>query len=428
MISHKIDYLTISCLPGKTDWTVTEMLDKLLKALLIEDWLPWFVKVGSGYGYDEIYRFNDVSLKISSPHNYNRMGICLEFSGNGIAYYTEYLKLQRGITLRTALNRFRCLCQFGCKTKCSRIDWAIDEKCGVDDQRFLDLDRIQHQLIDRHFVSLFRKTDPERVSGELQSCYKVDTGMIDNNLPFTFIQSQDVSTGTIGKTIYLGKRRSGTYIRFYDKLAEQIAHKGSVPEGVKSWVRFEMEFHKHNAGSVLTKYLDSDSDEEFQDFICGLSLKLIRFVDPGRSRRYNCVTSKWWLDFLGNAKKANLTIHKPKRNKFLNFLLAFQKQYGATFSRAVKCCPDYLVSVLENGLKTSSKTADLISADYNAVKDLPPNYFNEELSKVLQAQSGEDYWRSFTDFDEREFNGRLSSLFRIVFNKEVGHTDLQGSI
>lgn len=420
MISHKIDYLTISCLPGNTDWTVTEMLDKLLKALLIEDWLPCFVQVGSGYGYCEIYRFNDVSLKIASPHNYDRMGICFEFSGNGIAYYIEYLKLQRGITLRTALNRFRCLCQFGCKTKCSRLDWAIDEKCGADEQPNLDLDVIQQQLIDRQFVTLFRKTDPERVSGELQSCYTVDTGLIDKKIPFTFIQSQHVSSGVIGKTIYLGKRKSGTYIRFYDKKAEQIAHKRDVPDGVNSWVRFEMEFHKHNAAAVLTKYLDSNSDEEFQDFICGLSLKLIRFVDPGRSRRYNCVTSKWWLDFLGNAKKAKLTIHKVKRNKFLNFLLAFEKQYAASFSRAVKCCPNYLFSVLEKGLKTTSKTADLISADYNAVKDLPPNYYDFELSKVLQAQSGEDYWRSFTDLDEREFNGRLSSMFRKVFHKDVG--------
>lgn len=428
MISYKIDYLTITCKPGKTNWTVQEMLDKLLKALLIEDWLPWFVQVGSGYGYSEIYRFNDVSLKISSPHNYNRMGICLEFSGNGIDYYIEYLKLQRGVTLLTALNRFRCLCQFGCKTQCSRFDWAIDEKCFVDDDPFLDLDVIQKQLVDRHFVSLFRKTDPEMVSGELQSCYTVDTGMIDKSIPFKFIQSQDVSSGVIGKTIYLGKRKSGTYIRFYDKRAEQIAHKCTVEDGVKSWVRYEMEFHKLNAAAVLTKYLDSNSDEEFQDFICGLSLKLIRFVDPGRSRRYNCVTSKWWLDFLGNAKKASLTIHKVKRNKFLNFLLAFQKQYGATFSRAVKCCPNYLVSVLENGLKTTSKTADLITADYNAVKDLPSNYYDYELNKVLQAQSGEDYWRSFTDLDEREFSGRLSSLYRKVFNKEVGQTDLQGSI
>lgn len=427
MISHKPDYLTISCLPGTTDWSVSEMLDKLLKALLIEDWRPFFTMVGSGYGYNEIYRFNDVSMKIASPHNYYRMGICLEFSGNGISYYIEYLKLHRGVSLRTALNRFRCLCQFGCITKNSRFDWAIDEKCVAGEKPTLDLDVIQQSLVDCHFISLFRKTDPERVSGELQSCYKVDSSMIDNKLPFTFIQSQDVSSGVIGKTIYLGKRRSGTFIRFYDKRAEQIAHKGAVSDEVKSWVRFEMEFHKYNSAAVLSKYLDS-TDEEFQEYICGLALKLIRFVDPGRSRRYNCVTSKWWLDFLGNAKKASLTIHKVKRNKFLNFLLNFKKQYAASFAKAVQCSPPFLLSVLEEGLKTSSKTADLIRADYNAIKGLPPNYFNYELSKVLQAQSGEDYWRSFTDLDEREFNGRLSSLFRKVFNKEVGQTDLQRSV
>lgn len=426
IISAKLDYLTVSLLPGTTDWTIPEALNKLTKALFIEDWIPFFVMVGAGYGYDEILRYNDVSLKISSPVKFPKQGICLEFSGGGVAYYIEYLKLQKGVTLRTALNRFRCLCQFGCKTKCSRLDWAIDEQCFEGETPCLDLDRIQQQLVDRHFVSLFRRTDPEVVSGDLESCFTV-SGEVDQKLPFTFIQSQDVSSGKVGKTIYLGKRRSGTMIRFYDKLAEQLAHKISVPEGVISWKRFEMEFHQQNAGAVLTKYLDS-SDEDFQSFICGLALKLIRFVDPGRSRRYNCVTSKWWLDFLKTAKKSDLTIHKVKRNKFLNFLLSFKRQYSAAFTSAVFCSPSFLVSVLEDGLKKTSKTADQIRSDYNAVKNLPPNYYDYELRECLKSQTGEEYWRSFTDLDEKEFSGRLSALYRKVFKKGVGCLDGSASV
>ena len=49
-----------------------------------------------------------------------------------------------------------------------------------------------------------------------ESCYKV-SGEIDEKVPFTFVQSQHVSSGRVGKTIYLGKRKSGTYIRFYDE-------------------------------------------------------------------------------------------------------------------------------------------------------------------------------------------------------------------
>ena len=352
MISAKIDYLTISLLPDQSGWTISEALDRLFDCLFIEEWRSWFVLVGAGYGYESIYRYNDVSLKVSSLSTFQKQGICLEFSGSGIAYYIEYLKAHKGVTLRTALNRFRSMCQWSCKTKCSRIDWAIDEKCGADEKPYLDLDRIQQQLLDRHFVSLFRKTDPAVESGELQSCYKV-SGEIDEKVPFTFIQSQYVSSGRVGKTIYLGKRKSGTYIRFYDKLSEQIAHGATVPEGVSAWTRFEMEFHQKNASAVLTQYLDH-TDDEFQAIMCGVALKLIRFVDPGRSRRYNCVTSKWWLEFLQNAKKANLTIHKIKRNKFLNFLLNFKKQYAACFSQAVRCSPEFLKSVFEYGLSKSS--------------------------------------------------------------------------
>lgn len=419
MISAKIDYLTISLLPDRSEWTIPEALNRLLKALLIEDWLPYFVPVGSGFGYEVIYRYNDVSLKASYLRTFVKQGICLEFSGGGIAYYIEYLKLQKGVTLRTVLNRFRCLVQFRCKTQCSRFDWAIDEKCGADETPCLDLDRIQQQLLDRQFVSLFRKTDPSVVSDELQSCYSVVSGEIDDKLPYTFIQSQDVSSGTVGKTIYLGRRRSGSYIRFYDKFAEQIAHKAELPEGVESWKRFEMEFHKKNAASVLSKYLDS-SDEEFQAYMCGLALKLIRFVDPGRSRRYNCVTSKWWLDFLQNAKRADLTIHKLKRNKFLNFLLNFKKQYAATFARTLQCSPQFLSSLLEDGLKKSSKTASQLVSDYNALQGLPPNFYDYELAKFVEPQTGEDYWRSFTDLDKDSFHGKLSAIYREVFNKNVG--------
>ena len=357
-------------------------------------------------------------MKVSSLSTFQKQGICLEFSGGGIAYYTEYLKAHKGVTLRTALNRFRSMCQWSCKTKCSRIDWAIDEKCGADEKPYLDLDRIQQQLLDRHFVSLFRKTDPAVESGELQSCYKV-SGEIDEKVPFTFIQSQHVSSGRVGKTIYLGKRKSGTYIRFYDKLSEQIAHGATVPEGVSAWSRFEMEFHQKNAAAVLTQYLDH-TDDEFQAIMYGVALKLIRFVDPGRSRRYNCVTSKWWLEFLQNAKKANLTIHKIKRNKFLNFLLNFKKQYAACFSQAVRCSPEFLKSVLEDGLGRSSKTAAQLVSDYNALQGLPSNFYDYEFDKSFKPETGEDYWRSFTDLDERAFHGRLSSIYREVFNKDVG--------
>ena len=36
MISAKIDYLTISLLPDQSGWTISEALDRLFQALLIE--------------------------------------------------------------------------------------------------------------------------------------------------------------------------------------------------------------------------------------------------------------------------------------------------------------------------------------------------------------------------------------------------------
>lgn len=421
-IYAKNDYLTLSLLPGTSGWDVNEGLTRLLKALLIEDWLPWFVPVASNSRYDEIMRFNDVSLKIPSALKFEKQGICIEFSGNGIEYYREYLHCQRGVTDKTAFKRFISMVQFGCKTKCSRFDWAIDEQSFGLDQPSLRIDTIQESLLSHNFVSLFRKADPENVSGELQSCYSVQSGEIDKKIPFNLVQSMDISSGVVGKTIYLGKRKSGTYVRFYDKLAEQIAHKSTPPDGCKSWVRFEMEFHQKNASAVFLKYV-TDSAEDFRAFVCGFALRLIRFVDPGRSRRYNCVTSKWWLDFLQTAKKSNIAVHSVKHNKFLNFLVSFKRQYAAVLAAVASCDFSVLASILKEGLEKHSKTSDILCADYKALSGLPPNVVRKQLQEIIQPLSGEEYWRSFTDFSKSNFSGWLSRMYREVFHKEVGVCD-----
>lgn len=85
----------------------------------------------------------------------------------------------------------------------------------------------------------------------------------------------------------IGVRGSKTFFRIYDKIAEQKKHKFEVPADYKSWVRFEMEFHRENACSVLSDYATAESDEAFAARIASVAMGHLRFIEIDHSRIYN---------------------------------------------------------------------------------------------------------------------------------------------
>lgn len=416
----KCDYLTISSLPLNSGLTVEQLLDKTLKALLIEDWWHFFEFYGSSKYYSAIYRYCNVSIKLPYPDNYCKNGVCIEFSGQGIDYYENYLSLVKGVTLRTALNRFRLLYKFNVKTKCSRFDVAIDEKCYNDDLPLLDLELIEETLKSRAFVSKFRRGEPKVESGELVSMFLVKPEEIDPKLPYSIISSENLSTGRIGKTIYLGKRKSNTSVRIYDKLAEREVKGDDLPSDMTSWTRFEVEFHNKNASSVLAAYLDSENDKDFSQYLSRVCFDLIRFVNKDRSRLYNATVCDWWLKFLDSMSDSGMIINKLSQNQYIRSRKYAKKILAAMLAGLVECDDKFINELLEDGRQVTSKTKQRIIQDFNALSVLSEYELKKEIVKAEHVQTGEEFWRLFTSEDSSAFGERMFKKQLEVFNKDVG--------
>lgn len=406
------DYLTISLIPDKENIIgLADFISLFLDTMYLTDMLPLMQFKCSTLRYEQILRFEDIQIKIPYEENYKKQGICLEFSGHGIDYYIEWLKTKYNTCLRSACKRFYALALQGFKPNCSRFDVAFDEKIeNSGENKYLDMNSIKTALLERRFVSCFRKSDPERCSSDLSSAVN-DFSNSDESLHADFISSMNLSSGTVGQTIQLGKRNSTSLIRFYDKKAEQEVKGIVVPKNVSSWVRCEIEFKKQNSNAILMKFVEL-SDKEFVSYCSGVLLGLIRFINLDRSRKYNCSVCDWWLGFLKHVKAAKLVHFKPQRNKYLRAVAYQRQQVSPCLNAIFECNPMELYSILQFGADKieTSKSAMAICSDYEALKKLSPDEFAEECHRSLSELSGVEFLRLFSAKSDKEFCAFLNEL------------------
>ena len=130
-----------------------------------------------------------------------------------------------------------------------RIDVALDDRNGV-----IDVDRIYASVKAGNCVSHFRQS--------------------------RLISGLDVGSGLdTGQTLCMGSRQSDTYLRIYDKAAEQRA-KEKVVEG--TWIRWEMEWKSERADAVGMALSGLDQDS-FQKYIVGVFRSALDFRDCTRA-------------------------------------------------------------------------------------------------------------------------------------------------
>lgn len=415
MISCKeSDYITISVLPGTSNVSLDVLLQKSLKSLYLSD--LWdnglFEFMTQTKFYAGVYRYADIQVKISYIENFSRNGISFEFSGRGLDYYREFLS-NHNTTLRSACRRFVALSSVikGIKTTSSRFDVAFDEIILKDDEfePLLTIDRVMDCIKNRAFVTKFRKSDATTSSGNVKPFFVLNPSECDEVLPFNYIVSQDLSTGMIGRTVELGRRKSNSFVRIYDKLAEQSV-KGNDVSKIKHWTRFEIEFKHSAACSVFMLYCTSKDDVEFADNIRGKALELVRFVDLDRSRVYNCTVCQWWVDFLNGVEPYHLVIDKPSYNKYIRALNYQKKHNAASFATLLMCSPANARSILLEGLNNPTKTSLAIKNDYDAVSRLVAEQREKYYAKQNEKLTGLDFWRQFYDgFSDDEFYDKFQS-------------------
>lgn len=169
-----------------------------------------------------------------------------------------------------------------------RIDIAFDDMSGL-----LDPDEMYRKILAGELVTRYRKVT--RVSGQ-------DLG----------------EPQKTGDTINLGKRSSGSFIRIYDKMAEVLAKGGDVPEGVKNWVRVEMEAKgekAHAIGNLIGQCATRQGTSPGQE-LSNLLYGLLDFkdVNPDDDNKSRWHTSEFWSTFLAATSKKTLSLPKRERS------------------------------------------------------------------------------------------------------------------
>ncbi|UVT15538.1 MAG: replication initiation factor domain-containing protein [Nitrospira sp.] len=164
-----------------------------------------------------------------------------------------------------------------------RIDIALDDRSGL-----IDVDHLYQAVAIGQCVSHFRQS--------------------------RLIAGLDIGSGSdTGKTLCLGSRQSDTYLRIYDKAAEQRAKERPV-QG--SWLRWEMEWKNERAQAVGLA-LSTLDQEAFQRYIVGVFRTAVDFRDCTRADdpkdRYYAPLLDWWKVLTEGMERAKLAIVKSVR-------------------------------------------------------------------------------------------------------------------
>ncbi len=302
-MERSIDYLTLTVKPA-VDVPYTsrsnygECLNMLRSGYHLGELFDMMESKGRCLHYVERLSYNDISLKLSDPDNFNRQGFCLEMSGNGVKTFEEYLSTY-GYTLKMFCAKWRNPTN-DWKFSCTRIDEAMDDIRYNGDRPKLTMNKIIKAIYNDEMVSKARVVSSDGSDMlSIKQRYKRVGGR-----------------GLLGTTISLGTRKGGdgTYIRFYDKKIEQEQKKKELPENCTSWVRCEFEFHGCDAMACFNAFIDY-SDEDYAKRIAEVANDKVRFVDNITSNVSRNPVKRWWKEFLNGctvAQKFHIT--KPVRS------------------------------------------------------------------------------------------------------------------
>lgn len=387
MTSCNIDWLTLSCLTSK-NIHLDELLERVLNCLFLNKIWDNFEYVGRDKYYAAVYRYNDISICLcrDTSEQLIKQGIAVKFSGNGLAYYQEYLADKVKKDLRTACKRWRSLCCDGFFTRCTRFDFAADDKQYNDDKPYLTMSRVRQSCARREVTSRLIVQRKPRAQ----------------KLDISFDDSEKCGA-LVGDTVYFGKRKgANTLVRFYDKMLETKAHKQTIEDNLTSWCRCEIEFHNARSMAAFNAFCDK-SDEEFNTYMAEVINNYVSFIYRDNSNTSRCTIKRWWSQFLGTVEKSSLVSPPYKPATFTGTQKWLEKSVFPTLARFVQCIGlDKFLKKLGGYLhEEPSPRIKQMLCDYSTIKS--------SSSKLLVKDkiSYEDYLKA-RGFDPWLFTGEVS--------------------
>ncbi len=179
---------------------------------------------------------------------------------------------------------------FACKGRFTRCDLAIDDFDGV-----LSIGTIQRSIADGLVVSRL---------GKLRE-----------------FNDRDKNGNFTGRAAYFGSRKSGTFIRIYDKALQQ--------REARHWVRVELELKKAAANYALSQVLEGDLGKVTKGILRDRLSFRLKGEQKARSR---WPVAPWWDVFLGGVERlklgANRTDDTEAQQKRIEWFVSQSKTFA----------------------------------------------------------------------------------------------------
>lgn len=265
-----------------------------------------FNNVGGRNGYPECYSYNDILIHAPAAEHYERMGYCVMMKGSGIRWYASIFK---GFNFVGFLRRLVALTKTGLSLNVSRIDIAMDDKPQDGKSGILDLDTIIRKAELGEYISASRTKQTIR--------------------EIVQFKGDNIS----GRTIYFGSRKSTSYVRIYDKAAEQ---------GVAGhWIRVEFEFKQETAMRIVNAICMTGDD--FPAYFAKVSNGYLRFIEMDDCNKSRCSVSGFWSEFLGTVERSKLSILPYKRKTLTRLLDYMVHSYAPSIYVLMRTFPPELL-------------------------------------------------------------------------------------
>lgn len=294
-MESKFDYITLT-IKSKSK-TLEDTLTMLGKDMLLHDLMQKMTAKGRAGYYDYRLTYENVDFLFTESERFSEQGICFKMSSQGLDYFNKYLA-SYGLSLKDWLRKWRSLVFEDYISKCTRLDYAMDDIATLDGCPTITMSHI-YRAINNNEVCKKARTIDILCGAEISARDRIK-----------YCSGKPLR----GRTVYVGVRQSGKVIRFYDKLAEQLQQKKPVPKDVVQWTRCELELHDSSAMGALNAFLDYD-DDHFAEYMRGVVNNQCRFIVRNNENISRCPSKRWWKDFLnGCTKSFKLPHKKPARS------------------------------------------------------------------------------------------------------------------
>ena len=409
-MEYKVDYLTLSLIPNERVNT-NKMYNKLLHFLGLVKHIGDFVRFGGGRWYEYIQRFRDISIKIPAYDKSNEQGFCIEFTGQGIDYYIDYMRETfPDYQVKDLLTAFFSLGDKGFRCRITRIDIAYDD-ISCEEKRFytLDFDRIKRAVVKGEFVSPFSHSHMK------------------DEFPIS-LEEKNKGRGrtkiNIGRTINLGNRHSEVFGRIYDKLAERKAKGAEVDENIKHWTRLEFEFKNAHA-MAIGELIVVSSPEELTLQLAEIVNRYIRFVVVNKNEKnyYACPVKRWWARAIGSLGKSRLVFKKPEKNYYQAAVKWIKRSVAPSIYTILQLIPvdKFLMMIKDSAIERTNNKHNLILQDYISGKSaealtgyeeykLYTNNYESFIAELRREQFKNDTRYIFRDLSSEELNSKVSQF------------------